>query len=150
MMGPLRATVGQNAPPHSSRSRIIGPIWRRMQKNTWRLVWLANKTGHSIKSKRDCYDHYPFRKGRGKVSPWISWWVCHHQRGLMRSWWWWIGLARWHISFPPRIVPRPKRREGCSSLTCSSIMASQRTLCRTETPSSQASFGEPCGSVSQP
>jgi hypothetical protein len=24
-------------------------------------------------------------------------------------------------------MPRPKRREGCSSPTCSSIMASQRT-----------------------
>jgi hypothetical protein len=44
-------------------------------------------------------------------------------------------------------VPRPKRWEGCSSHTCSSIMASQRTLCRTETQSSQAGFGEPCGSV---
>jgi hypothetical protein len=25
----------------------------------------------------------PFRKGRGKVCPWISWWACHHQGGLM-------------------------------------------------------------------
>jgi hypothetical protein len=36
-------------------------------------------------------------------------------------------LARWRISFPPKIVPRPKKREGCSSHMFSSIMASQKT-----------------------
>ncbi len=111
-----------------------------MWKNTWRLAWFANKTEYSIRSKPDCCDHYPFWKGRGKVCTWISWWVCHHQKGLMRSWWWWIDLAKWHTSFPPRKMPRPKRREGCSSCTCSSIMASQRTLCWIETQSSQASL----------
>jgi hypothetical protein len=45
----------------------------------------------------------------------------------MRSWWWWINSTRWHTSFPPRIVPRAKRQVGCSSHTCSSIMASQKT-----------------------
>jgi hypothetical protein len=44
-------------------------------------------------------------------------------------------------------VPRPNKWEGCSSRTCSSIMASQRTLCRIETQSSRASFGKPCGSA---
>jgi hypothetical protein len=44
-------------------------------------------------------------------------------------------------------VPRPKRREGCFSSMCSSIMASQKTLCQIETQSSKASFGKPCGST---
>ncbi len=65
----------------------------------------------------------------------------------MRSWWWWIDLARWHISFPPRRVPWPKRWEGCFSCTCSSIMASLRTLCWIKTESSQASFSKPYGSA---
>jgi hypothetical protein len=34
---------------------------------------------------------------------------------------------------PPRKPPRPKRREGYFSPTCSNIMASQRRLCRTKT-----------------
>ncbi len=38
-----------------------------------------------------------------------------HQEDLMRSWWWWIDLARWHISSPPRKVPWPMRWEGCFS-----------------------------------
>ncbi len=147
MMGPLRAMVVQNVPPHSSRSPTIGPIWKRMRKKTWRLAWLANKTEYSIKSKPDYWDHYPFRKGRGKVRSWISWWACPHQGVLMPSWWWWIDFARWRTSFPLKKVPRPKRWEGCSSATCSSIMAFQRTLCRIETQSSQESFGEPCGSA---
>ncbi len=91
--------------------------------------------------------HYRFLKGRGKVCPWILWWVCHHQGDLARSWWWWIDLARWHTSIPPRKVSWPKRQKGCYSHKCSSIMASPRTLCRIETQSSQASFGEPCGSA---
>jgi len=118
-----------------------------MWRNIWRLTWLANKIEHSIRNISDCCNHYRFLKGRGKVCPWISWCVYHHQGDLMRWWWWWIDLARWHISFPPRKVPRPKKWEGCSSCTCSSIMASQRTLCRIETQSSRASFGEPCGSA---
>ncbi len=68
---------------------------------------------------------YQFLKGHGKVCPWISWLACHHQGVLMPSWWWWIDLTRWHISFPPRIVPWPKKREGCSSHMCLSIMTSQ-------------------------
>ncbi len=70
---------------------------------------------------------------------------------LPPSWWWWINLARWHTSFPPRKMPWPKRREACSSRTCSSIMASQRTLCRIETQSSQvlASFVEVHGVTTQ-
>jgi hypothetical protein len=32
-----------------------------------------------------------------------------HQGDLMPSWWWWIDLARWHISFPQRMKPQPKR-----------------------------------------
>jgi hypothetical protein len=59
---------------------------------------------------------------------------------LMPSWWWWIDLVRWHTSFPPRIMPWLKRQEGCSSHTCSNIMASQRPLCRIEIQSSQASY----------
>ncbi len=147
MMGRLRAMVVQSAPQHSSRNPTIGLIWNMMQRNTWRLVWCANKIEHLIRNKHDYCDHYWFLKGRGKVCPWISQWICHHQRDLMRSWWWLIDLARWHTSFSPRKMPRPKRREGCSSCTCSSIMASLRTLCRIETQSSQASFGEPCGST---
>ncbi len=72
----LQAMVVQSTTPHSS----IGPTWKRMRKNTWRLAWLVNKTEYSIRSKWDCFNHYPFSKGHGKVSPWISWWVCHHQR----------------------------------------------------------------------
>jgi hypothetical protein len=37
----------------------------------------------------------------------------------MPSWWWWIDLAKWHISFPSRIVPWSKRQEGCFSPTLS-------------------------------
>ncbi len=85
--------------------------------------WTLNK------NKQDCCNHNRFRKGHGKVCPWISWWVSHHQGDLMWSWWWWIDLARWHTSFPPRKLPQPKRWESCSSHTCSNIMASQRTLC---------------------
>jgi len=118
-----------------------------MHRNMWRLVWLANKIEHSIRNKQDCRDHYQFLKGHGKVCPWISWWVCHHQGDLMQSWWWWIDLAKWHTSFPPKKMPRPKRCEGCSSHTCSSIMASQRTLCKIENQSSQASFSKPYGST---
>jgi hypothetical protein len=40
-----------------------------------------------------------------------------------------------------------KKQEGCSLRTCSSIMASQRTLCQIETQSSQVSFGKPCASA---
>jgi len=145
-MGHLQAMVVQGA-QHSLRSPTIGLILKTMQKNMWRLAWFANKIEHSIRNKQDCYDRYRFLKGRGKVCPWISLWVCHHQRDLMRSWWWLIDLARWHTSFPPRKVPWPKRREGCSSHTCSSIMASPRTSCQIETQSSQASFGKPCGSA---
>jgi hypothetical protein len=140
MMGPLRAMVVQNTPQHSLRSPIIGLIWKIMQRNTWRFTWLANKIEHSIRSKWDCCDHYRSLKGPGKVCPWISWWVCHHQGDLMRSWWWWINLARSHISFPPRKVPRPKKQEGYSSHMCSNIMASQRTLCRIETQKFTSKF----------
>jgi hypothetical protein len=45
------------------------------------------------------------------------------------------------------LLPRPKKWEWCSSHTCLNIMASPRTLCRIETQSSQASFGEPCESA---
>jgi len=147
MMGPLHAMVAQNTPKHSSRSPTIGLIWKMMQRNMWRFGWFINKIEHSIRNKRDYCDHYPFLKGHWKVCPWISWWVCHHQGDLMRSWWWWINLIRWHTLFSPRKVPWPKRREGCSSCTCSNIMASQRTLCWIKTQSSRASFGEPCGSA---
>ncbi len=146
MMGHLRAMVVQNAPQRSSIRPIIGLIWKTMQRNMWKLAWCANKIEHSIRNKHDCCDHYQFLKGHGKMCPWISWWVCHRQRDLMWSWWWWIYLTRWHTSFPLRKVPRPKRREGCFSSMCSSIMASQKTLCQIETQSSWTSFGEPCGS----
>ncbi len=118
-----------------------------MQRNMWRLVWFVNKIEHSIKNRHDCCDHYRFLTCHGKMCPWISWWFCHHQGKLMLSWWWWIDLIRWHISFPLRKVPRPKRREGSFPHMCSSIMASQRTSCQIETQSSQVSFAESCGSV---
>jgi len=118
-----------------------------LQRNTWRLVWFANKIKHSIRNKQDYCDHYQFLKGHEKMCPWISWWVCHHQRDLMRSWWWWIDLARWHTSFPLRKVPWPNKWEGCFSHMCLSIMASWRTLCQIEIPSSWVNFGKPYGST---
>jgi hypothetical protein len=66
---------------------------------------------------------------------------------LMWSWWWWIDLARWHTSFPPRKMPQPKKREGCSSCACLNNITFPRTLCRLKISSSQASFGKPCGST---
>ncbi len=108
---------------------------------------ICQQIEHSMKNKQDCCDLYQFLKGRGKVCPWISWWVCHHQRDLMRSWWWWIDLARWHTSFPPNKVPWPKKRKGCFSRTYLNIMASPRTLCWIEIKSSQTSFGKLCGSA---
>ncbi len=33
----------------------------------------------------------------------------------MPSWWWWIDLTRWHISFPLKMKPQPKKHVGCSS-----------------------------------
>jgi hypothetical protein len=39
----------------------------------WRLAWLANKTKHSTKSKRACYNLCQFLKGCGKMCPYISW-----------------------------------------------------------------------------
>ncbi len=127
MMGRLRAMMVQSAPQHFLRNPTIGPTWKTMQRSMWRLAWHANKIRHSTRSKRACYNLCQFLKGCEKVCPWVSWYVYPHQGASMPSWWWWIDLARWHISFPPRIMPRPKRREGCSSPTCSSIMASQRT-----------------------
>ncbi len=127
MMDRSRAMVVQSAPQHSLRSHTIGPIWKMMWKSMWRLIWFVNKIKHLTRNKWACYNVYQFRKGRGKVCPWISWWACLHQAVLMPSWWWWINLARWHISFPQRMRPRPKRRKGCSSHTCSNIMVFQRT-----------------------
>jgi hypothetical protein len=48
---------------------------------------------------------------------------------------------------PTKESATAQKRKGCSSRTCSSIMASPRTLCRIETQSSPASFGEPCRSA---
>jgi hypothetical protein len=39
----------------------------------------------------------------------------------------WIDLAKWHISFLPRMRPWLKKRVGYSSRMFSSIMASQKT-----------------------
>ncbi len=144
--GPLAGHGGAKCTTTFLKKSYYWPNLKTMQRNTWRLAWLANKIKHSIRNKQDCCDHYQFLKGRGKMCPWISWWVCHHQRDLMWSWWWCIDLARWHTSFPPRKMPWPKKQEGCSSHMCSNIMASQRTLCWIETQSSWASFGKPRGS----
>jgi len=118
-----------------------------MQRNRWRLVWFANKIKHSIINNHDCCNHYRFLKGHGKVCPWISWWVYHHQRDLMWSWWCWINLVRWHTSFSLRKMPWPKKWKGFFSCMCLNIMASWRTLCQIKIPISQVNVGEPCGSA---
>jgi len=71
--GHLRAMVVQNAPQHSLRSPTIGQTWKTIQRSMWRLVWYANKIGHSTRSKRACYNLCQFSKGCGKMYPWISW-----------------------------------------------------------------------------
>ncbi len=123
--------------------------WPNLKNDAKKYVKTCStcQQNQTFNNKQDYYDHYRFLKGRGKSCPWTWWWIYHHQRDLIQSWWWWIDLVRWQTSFPPRKMPWPKRPEGCSSHTCSNIMASQRTLCRIETQSSQASFGEPCGSA---
>ncbi len=71
--GPLAGHSGAKCTITFFKNSYYWPIWKKMRKNTWKLTWLANKIEYSIKNKPDCYDHYPFRKGHGKVCPWISW-----------------------------------------------------------------------------
>ncbi len=58
----------------------------------------------------------------------------------MRSWWWWINLTRWHISFAQKKMPWPKKREGFFSCMCSSIMASPKNIVLDRDPKFTSKF----------
>jgi hypothetical protein len=83
-------------------SHIFG--WECEQMS--RYLWIDAEFA-SIQREEDrmqgFINHFPYLKGHGMQSAWISYWGCQERKeDLTQSLWWWIDFPRWHTSFHVR------------------------------------------------